>query len=176
MQQLGAEPRQPVLQLAGRLVRRRSHRAHGSDRPGVEPLLQPHERHAGLRVAGQHGRLDRRRAAPARQQRGVNVDAAAARDVQHLARQQQPVGHDHDQIGREPRGSRRGLRHRVFRLAGCSTSMPWARAHCFTGPAWRWRPRPAGPVGLGEHGDDLVARTGRAAPAPAPRTPASRRR
>ena len=45
-------------------------------RPGVEPCLHLHDGHAGHLVAGQDRALDRRRAAPARQQRGVDVEAA----------------------------------------------------------------------------------------------------
>ncbi len=41
---------------------------------GVEALLDLHDAHAGLVVAGQQGPLDRRRAPPSRQQREVEVD------------------------------------------------------------------------------------------------------
>ena len=44
---------------------------HGA---GVEPLGDPHDRHAGLVVAGHDRPLDRGGAAPARQQRRVHVD------------------------------------------------------------------------------------------------------
>ena len=50
------------------------HRAHGVDRTRVEPLLHLHEAHAGLAVAGEDGAFDRRRTAPAGQQREVQVD------------------------------------------------------------------------------------------------------
>ena len=46
----------------------------GEHRPGVEPLLDLHQAHAGLGVAGQERPLDRRRAPPAGQQREVEVD------------------------------------------------------------------------------------------------------
>ena len=45
-----------------------------ADRAGVEPLGQPHDRDAGLRVAGHDRPLDRRSAAPARQQRRMHVE------------------------------------------------------------------------------------------------------
>ena len=48
--------------------------------PGVHPLVEEHRGHAGLRVAGEDRPLDRRRAAVARQQRGVDVDEPEARD------------------------------------------------------------------------------------------------
>ena len=43
------------------------------DGPGVEPLLDLHQADARLAVAGQDGPLDRRRTAPAGQQREVQV-------------------------------------------------------------------------------------------------------
>ena len=48
-----------------------------------------------------HGALDRRRTAPAWQQRGVAVDAAQARNIQHHLRQDQAVGDHHQQVGLE---------------------------------------------------------------------------
>ena len=45
------------------------------------------------------GALDRRRAAPARQQRGVQVEAAVARRVEDRLRQDQPVGDDDRDVG-----------------------------------------------------------------------------
>ena len=44
------------------------------DRPFVEPLGQPHDADAGRLVAGHDRPLDRRRTAPARQQRRVDVE------------------------------------------------------------------------------------------------------
>ena len=55
-------------------------------------------RDAGLRIAGEHRALDRRRAAPARQQRCVNVDAAEPRSLQHRLRQDQSIGDDDHEI------------------------------------------------------------------------------
>ena len=54
--------------------RRSAPRRARSTGAGVEPLLQLHQAHAGDVVAGQQRPLDRRRAAPARQQREVQVD------------------------------------------------------------------------------------------------------
>ena len=54
---------------------------------GVEPGIHLHDRDAGARVAGLDRALDRRGAAPARQQRRVNVQAAQARQLEHPGRQ-----------------------------------------------------------------------------------------
>ena len=56
---------------------------------------------AGLGVAGQDRALDRRRTTPARQERGVQVDAAEPRAVEDRARQQQAVGADDREIRAE---------------------------------------------------------------------------
>ncbi|MNQ62298.1 hypothetical protein D3C85_766380 [compost metagenome] len=70
-------------------------------RPGVQARFHLHHGDPGFGIAGLHRTLDRRGAAPARQQRGVAVDAAQARDVQHHLRQDQAVGHHHQQVGRQ---------------------------------------------------------------------------
>jgi len=96
-------------------------RAHGCERPGelargdfgadgvftpqqhgtgIEPGLHLHDAHAGHGIAGQDGALDGRRAAPARQERRVDVEAAVARHVEHRLGQQQAVGSDHHDVGR----------------------------------------------------------------------------
>ena len=51
----------------------------GDDRAGVEALVHPHQRDAGLAVAGQDRRRDRGRAAVARQQRRMEVERAVPR-------------------------------------------------------------------------------------------------
>ena len=50
-------------------------------------------------VAGHDGALDRRGPAPARQQRGMDVEAAMARRVQDGFGQDEAVGRDHGDIG-----------------------------------------------------------------------------
>ncbi len=51
-------------------------------------------------IAGEQRAMDRRRASPARQQRGVDVQAPATRYREHRRRQDQPVGHHDHQFGR----------------------------------------------------------------------------
>ena len=76
------------------------------DRTRVHPRLHPHDRHAGLRVSRQQRRLDGRGAAPARQDRAVDVHAAEARQVEDALREDLPVGDDDEEVRvrlREPR-------------------------------------------------------------------------
>jgi hypothetical protein len=75
-----------------------SMRLRQQDRAGIQPLFHLHQADAGAIVAGFDRALDRRRAAPARQQRGVHVPAAMHRDVEHRLRQQQAIGHHHHQV------------------------------------------------------------------------------
>ena len=86
---------------ADRAARRRSCPARSArvprqaDRPGVEPLVHAHNGRRRLRVPGHDGALDRRGAAPARQGRGMQVEAAVPRRLEHRLRQDQPVSDDH---------------------------------------------------------------------------------
>jgi hypothetical protein len=67
----------------------RFHRQHGA---GVQAFFHLHDGHAGLRVAGLDGTVDRRSAAPARQQRAVDINAGF--DVEGALGQDQAVGCD----------------------------------------------------------------------------------
>ena len=71
------------------------------DRTGIEPFVHLHDRDPGLSVAGQQRPLDRRRAAPARQQRGVHIETAEPRRCQDRPRQNQTIRGDHRGIGAE---------------------------------------------------------------------------
>ena len=57
----------------------------------------------GLLVSGQQGPLDRGSPAPARQKRGMDIDAAQSWQVQRWRRQQSPVGADQHHIGAQLR-------------------------------------------------------------------------
>jgi len=105
LQRLRAQRRQPVVQFAaGHPARDRAGGAN-VNRPGVQSGVHPHQanarfgvaRHNGA-LARHNGALDRGRAAPARQQRRMNVDATQPGDRQHRRRQNQPVRGDHQQI------------------------------------------------------------------------------
>ena len=66
---------------------------------GIEPRIHLHDGHARLVVARFDGAMDRRGAAPARQQARVDVQAAVARQIEHPLRQDQAVGGHHHRIG-----------------------------------------------------------------------------
>src|SRR5690554_387051 len=91
-----AHVRQAVVQAAAGVV--------GVDRgagfqqhiAGIQAFVHLHDGDAGFRIAGGNGPLDRGGTAPARQQGGVDVQAAVGRDVQNGFRQDQAVsGYDH---------------------------------------------------------------------------------
>ncbi len=84
--------------------RRRVGRADGKtvfeiDRAGVERGFHAHGRHPGFAVAGHERTMDRRRTAPARKQRGVDIDAAVVRDFEHLFRNDLPEGDHREHVG-----------------------------------------------------------------------------
>ena len=106
---LVAQLRQFGKQIAAGLgVDGRLHR--GQHRAGIQPFLHLHDGHAGVLVAGLDGAVDRRRAAPARQQRSVDVETSQSRRVQHPLRQDQAVRGDDHRVGvcGADRGARRG--------------------------------------------------------------------
>ena len=92
---------------------------HGN-RAGVEPLLHLHHHHAGLGIARHDRAVDRRGAAPARQQRRVQIEAAERKGLEDRLRQDEPIGDDDRHIramaARDAFGvrgpQRRGREHR----------------------------------------------------------------
>ena len=78
---------------------------------GVEAGIHLHDGDAGAGVAGLDGAVDRCCAAPARQQRAVDVDAALRRQRQQPGRQDEAVGGHHQRL-------RRRLLQRSLRGAG----------------------------------------------------------
>jgi hypothetical protein len=113
-QRFGAERRQAIVQGSCCLARTDRHGTREEHRARVEPRFHLHDRHATLGIASGDRALNRRSAAPARQQGSVNVDATETRRLQDRLRKQQPVrGDDHD-VGRPALQSldRRGLTQR----------------------------------------------------------------
>ena len=125
-------------------------------RAGIETLVHLHDGDAGLGVAGQDGALDRRRAAPARQQRGMDVEAAEPRRGQDRRRQDQAVGDDHGRIETES-GEVRLLCRDLSATPECAPAMPRSSGNGVD----RRRPRSLAAAGrarrLGVDGSDLVA-------------------
>ena len=77
-------------QLAGGLGRNRS--AHDMQhRPSVEPGLHLHDRHTGFLITCHHCAVDRRRPAPAWQDRSMDVEASICWGVEYRLRQDQAV-------------------------------------------------------------------------------------
>ncbi len=113
------------------------------DIAGVEADIHLHHHHAALGVARHDGAVDRSGAAPARQQRGVQVEAAERRRIENGLRQDHAIGDDDGRIGvvraefleRFRRLQRRRRQHRNARAA---------RASCSTGVGCSFMPRPAG--------------------------------
>jgi hypothetical protein len=66
---------------------------------GVQPRVHLHDGDAGLGVAGFDRAVNRRRAAPTWQQRGVDVEAAQTRQIKHPLRQDQAVRSHDDHVG-----------------------------------------------------------------------------
>ena len=100
-QRLASKRGQSIVQLAGGLVGpdiEHLDMKHGS---AIEPCRHCHQAHAGLRVAGENRRLDGCGAAPARQDRCVNVETAVLRDVENCLRQYQAVRRHDQHIGLE---------------------------------------------------------------------------
>ena len=111
---------QRVVQARRRARGADRHPLHGEDRAGVQRGLHLDDGDPGLPVAREQGALDRRGAAPARQQRGVQVDAAETWRLEDGFGQDQTVGGDHGEIRaqagerlllrRVPEGRRRAYR------------------------------------------------------------------
>ena len=97
-QHVAPQRRQAVVEGGRRLIRLNKQRLLHIHWPGVQPFVHAHEGHAGRRVAGQQGVLDWRRAAPARQQRGVDVDAAVRRQIEHVRPENLAEGGDDDDL------------------------------------------------------------------------------
>ena len=76
---VGARRGQPVVQRRAGVARVDRHADDREHRAGVEAGVHLHDRDAGLGIAREQRALDRRRTAPARQQRRVDVDAAVPR-------------------------------------------------------------------------------------------------
>jgi hypothetical protein len=79
--------RESVVQGLLRVLGRDRARAGEQHRPGIEAGVHLHDGDAGGVVAGLDRTRNRRRPAPARQQRGVHVEAAVLRNCQNLRRQ-----------------------------------------------------------------------------------------
>ena len=85
------------MQLAIGLAADRRALGH-QHRAGVEAFFHAHDHDAGFRIARHDRALDRRGAAPARQQRAMQIEAAELRRIEDRLRQQQSIGDDDRRI------------------------------------------------------------------------------
>ena len=128
---------------------------------GVEPGVHLHDADAGFAIARFNSALDGCGTAPARQQRGVDVEAAVARDVEHGLRQQQAVGGHHHDVGfHSAQHFLCGLAFQAFGLGYLKTEF---ERGFFDGRSLQLHAAPFGTVGLGEHQRDVEAGPGNGA-------------
>ena len=114
---LGADVGQTVVQGAGGIGLKDGHHVTRPHRARVQPRFHLHDADAGLGIASLDGPLDGGRAAPARQQRGMNVQAAQPGQIQHRLRQQQAIGGHHHHVRLQgPQGCQRFLGPLIGRL------------------------------------------------------------
>ncbi len=71
------------------------------DVAGVETFVHVDDGDACLGVAGRDRRLDGRRAAILRKERGVQIQTGDPRNLEHALRQDLAIGHDDDHVRRE---------------------------------------------------------------------------
>jgi hypothetical protein len=90
---------QLVVQAARVVLGADGQSLHQQHVAGVQARIHLHDGHAGVRVARLDGAVYGRRPPPARQQRGVDVDAAQAGQGQRPGRQDQAVGGHHHGVG-----------------------------------------------------------------------------
>jgi hypothetical protein len=146
------------VQAAGAVLRVDGDGAGQQHGTGVETGFHAHDGDAGLRVAGLDRAMDRRRAAPARQQRGMDVDAAAAREVEHGLRQDQAVGRHHHELGAGGAGgAERLVRCRILEPLGLGNRDAVGQRDLLDGGGLQRHAASGGPVGLGQHQSHLVA-------------------
>ena len=84
--------------FAGRHLRRDGQLFFQNHIARIQPLGHIHHRDPADGIARHNGAVDRRRAAPARQQRRVDIDAAERRQRQNLGRKQFAVSGDDEHI------------------------------------------------------------------------------
>ncbi len=109
-EELSPDRRQPGGERTGRLALADRHAPLEVDRPRVEPLVHSHCGRASLAVSGEDRRLHGRGTPVARQERGVDVDAAERRQAQQLGRKDPAVRDHRDRVrpsGRERLPERR---------------------------------------------------------------------
>ena len=154
---LAAKLGQPVVQRAGGVCAFDGEGFGEQHVAGVQAGIHLHDGDAGLRVARFNGAVNRRGAAPARQQRGVDIQATQPGRVKHPLRQDQPVGGHHHHVGicRFNGLARASGVFRVFAVqpqaSGLGNGNGVALRPLLDGRGVQLHAAPGGPVGLGQH-------------------------
>src|SRR5438105_283325 len=152
----GAEARERLVERATGVARGNGEPALQQHRAGVPTRVPLHDRDPGLGVDEDGCPLDGRRSTPARQERGVDVEAPQGRQRENLAWQDQSVGDDHQHL-RLPRLERRA---RLGAVESLRLRERHPRGEC--GALHRARSESAaaapGPVRLRQNPDDAVSR------------------
>ena len=154
-QQAWTDRGEPRVQLAAGRQRRYRAALYSHHRPRVQTRIHVHDGHAALPVAGFDSALNRRRAAPARQQRAVHVDRAQPRQVQHRGGQDQPVGHHDQRVELQRRHARHGLG--IAQARRLQHRQSGLQCQCFDGSGARPLAAPGRAIRLGQHGPQAVA-------------------
>ena len=121
---------------------------------GVQTDVHLHDAHARFGIARFNRPLNRRRAAPTGQQRGVDVEAAVFRRIQHVLRQNQSVGCNDHYVGLDffEHLQGFGVVAQFFRLSHAQTQFQCSLLH---GRRGKLHPASFGTVGLGQHQRDF---------------------
>ena len=131
-------------------------RPEQQDVAGIEPLGHIHHRHAARLIARLDGRLDRRGSAPAREERGVQIQAGHPRGLEHGLRQYLAVSHDDNHV----RPQRHDLGHGVRRAHPHRLQHRHAALHgeLFDRRRPQFQLPPGGFVRLADRGHDFAPR------------------
>ncbi len=93
--QVRAKRRELIVQGTGVLILSDRKATLRKQRPGIQTRVHPHDRNPRFTIAREKRALNRRGAAPARQERGMNVQRSVRSDNKERRRQDHAVRSDH---------------------------------------------------------------------------------
>ena len=149
----GAYAGQFVMQGTGVLVRCDRHALSGEHRSGIEAGIHSHDGDPRFRISCQEGSLDGRSAAPARQERSVNVQGAT-QGIQDIGRDNQPVGGDDGRVRTRGANPRRGVGPSEIR--GLPELQPLFQRKTLDRTRLETQAAAGGPIRLGQDERNLV--------------------
>ena len=150
---------QCVVHFVGRVGVGNGITVRADHRARVQPRIHLHNAHARFLIARFNGALNRRGTPPARQQRGMDIQAAVARRVQNLLRQNQPVGRHHHHIGIYRTQQRQSLIV-AAQLGRLGNGQPQIQRRLFHGRCLLLHAAAFRAVGLGEDERDVKSGSG----------------